>query len=267
MKYNIFVSDFDGTLVRSDGTVSQKNRAAIKRYTERGGKFVVCSGRMTGAILPRVRELALTGLVASYQGMVVSEIASGKVIQTAAFEDSLAYEAVERTVALGYHTHVYTADELYCNRDDEALEYYERVCRVKANIVADLASFARCNRLHIIKIVVMIPKEERAEAARRMRQALPASCAVTCSAEYLVEATPAGKDKGEAVKFLSEYYNVPLSRIAAIGDMGNDLPMVAAAGGKFAVENAEEELKAIATVVPSCEDDGVAAALDRAMEE
>ena len=50
MKYKIFISDFDGTLVRDDGTVSEKNKAAICRYREQGGVFAVCTGRMTPAI-------------------------------------------------------------------------------------------------------------------------------------------------------------------------------------------------------------------------
>ena len=79
---------------------------------------------------------------------------------------------------------------------------------------------------------------------------------------------PAGRNKGEALAFLSDYYGVDPQEIAAIGDMNNDIPLVAAAGGKFAVENAEEGLKRIARVVPSCENDGVAYALERyAMEE
>ena len=74
MKYKMFVSDFDGTLVRDDGTVSRKNKETITRYTQKGGIFAVCTGRMTPSILPRVRELGLNGLVASFQGAVVTDI-------------------------------------------------------------------------------------------------------------------------------------------------------------------------------------------------
>ena len=42
--------------------------------------------------------------------------------------------------------------------------------------------------------------------------------------------------------------------------------MLLEAGGRFAVMNAEAELKEIATVVKSCEEDGVAEALKIARE-
>lgn len=268
MKYKIFISDFDGTLVRDDGTVSEKNKAAICRYREQGGVFAVCTGRMTPAILPRVRELGLNGLVASFQGAVITEIESGKTLRCSVFQDELAYRVVRMLEERGYHTHVYTAEKMYCNVADEALAMYERVCGVKAEIVPCLHEFARNHSLKIVKAVVFVEKERRVETEETLATLFGADCYVTSSAHYLVEVMPAGRNKGEALAFLSDYYGVDSQEIAAIGDMNNDIPLVAAAGGKFAVENAEEGLKRIARVVPSCENDGVAYALERyAMEE
>lgn len=268
MKYKIFISDFDGTLVRDDGTISQKNKEAIARYTKSGGVFAVCSGRMTASILPRVRELGLQGLVASFHGSVISDIATGEVLKCGAFENELAYEIIRKLEEFGYHTHIYTADKMYCNIADEALAMYEKVCRVKAEIRENLYEFAKSNKLRIVKAVVFVHEHERAQTEERLRKAFPKGCYVASSAKYLVEVMPEGRNKGEAVAFLAKYYGVDAGEIAAIGDMINDIPLVAAAGGKFAVENAEDELKAIACVVPSCEDDGVAYAIEHyAMEE
>ncbi len=268
MKYKMFVSDFDGTLVRDDGTVSRKNKEVVLRYTQKGGIFAVCTGRMTPSILPRVRELGLNGLVASFQGAVVTDIRTGNTLRCSAFEDDLAYRVTGMLEERGYHTHIYTADKMYCNVADEALAIYERVCGVKAEIVPDLEGFARKNALKIIKAVVFVEKEQRAETEETLAKLFGAACYVTSSAHYLVEVMPAGRNKGEGLAFLSKYYGIPPCEIAAIGDMNNDIPLVAAAGGKFAVANAEEGLKRIACVVPACEDDGVAYALEHyAMEE
>ena len=40
MKYKAIFSDFDGTLYRSDYTISQANKDAIQRYIEAGGHFI-----------------------------------------------------------------------------------------------------------------------------------------------------------------------------------------------------------------------------------
>ena len=59
MKYRIFLSDFDGTLVRADGTISETNKRAIAEYRAAGGIFAVCTGRMLTSILPRLKELGI----------------------------------------------------------------------------------------------------------------------------------------------------------------------------------------------------------------
>lgn len=68
-----------------------------------------------------------------------------------------------------------------------------------------------------------------------------------------------GCDKGGALRYLAEYYNIPIGQTVAIGDNYNDLPMLKAAGFGVAVENGEEALKRQAGfVTKSCDDNGVA---------
>lgn len=45
MKYKLIVSDFDGTLLRSDNTISEPTRRAIAAYMAAGGTFTVSTGR------------------------------------------------------------------------------------------------------------------------------------------------------------------------------------------------------------------------------
>ena len=63
LKYRMIVSDFDGTLGRSEGGISEGNIRAIQQYTENGGVFALCTGRMISSILPYARELGLKGPV------------------------------------------------------------------------------------------------------------------------------------------------------------------------------------------------------------
>ena len=68
-----------------------------------------------------------------------------------------------------------------------------------------------------------------------------------------------GDDKGAALKYIADYYKIPLENTVAVVDNLNDLPMIEAAGTGVAVANALEELKTYADeVCPSCDDDGIA---------
>ena len=268
MKYKIFLSDFDGTLVRADGTISEANKRAIAAYRAAGGVFAVCTGRMLTSILPRLKELGIEeGLVAAYQGATIADVKTGALLKDDGFSGEDALRILDLLEDAGHHVHVYTVDNVYCNRDDEALRAYERVCGVRAKIVSGerLSQFVRKNGLRVVKILAMVEAESRRFLMEQLKAALGGAFYVTTSSDCLVEVMPVGQSKAAAVDFLSAYYRVPREEIAAIGDQLNDLPMVSRAGGKFAVANAEAELKEIACVVASVEEDGVAEALKIAM--
>jgi hypothetical protein len=59
----------------------------------------------------------------------------------------------------------------------------------------------------------------------------------------LVEVSPKGDDKGAAVKFVADYYHIPLEKTVAVGDHFNDISMIKMAGVGVAVGNAEEAAK------------------------
>ena len=80
INYPLIVSDFDGTLVKRDGTISEKNREAIEKYVAAGGHFAISTGRMPAGILNRARELGLQGMVCCCQGAIILDIVSGNVL-------------------------------------------------------------------------------------------------------------------------------------------------------------------------------------------
>ena len=84
------------------------------------------------------------------------------------------------------------------------------------------------------------------------------------SQKYYLDVTPFGFDKGEAARRIARVLNVPISELAVIGDMANDLPMFDVATYKIAMGNGIDELKQMADfVTDDNEHDGFAAAVDR----
>ncbi len=264
MKYSLFISDFDGTLVREDGTISERSKLTIARYMQAGGKFAVCTGRATKSITPRVRELGISdGLVVSFQGGVITDIATGEYLRNEGFEEADALYILRALEARGLHIQAYTADEFYCNERDELLPYYEKVCGIRAVIQPNLDDLIINRHEKIIKYLLMLEPQKRAALFKELEKELGEKYYVTSSAAWLIEIMPKTVNKGEGVRFLANYFQIPLEKVAAIGDQMNDLPMMEVAGGKFAPENAEEELKKLAIVVSSNEEDGVAEAIEK----
>ena len=71
----LIVSDFDGTLADSENNVGAEVISAIDEYRSLGGIFAVCTGRILPSVLPRLRQIGLSGLVAASQGSTIADIA------------------------------------------------------------------------------------------------------------------------------------------------------------------------------------------------
>ncbi len=264
MKYRMFVSDFDGTLVRADGTVSKRNIDAIAAYRRAGGIFAVCTGRMLSSIRLRLKELGLEeGLVVAFQGAQIADIATGKLLKDDAFSEEEALEVVRFLEERDVHIHIYAGEELFANRRDGLLDAYEKICGVKGSVPATpLSDMVASKHMKVTKALVMCMPEDQQKVKAMLEEKFGEKYFVTLSSEWLVEIMPKGQTKAAAIGFLSRYYHIPQGEIAAIGDQENDVPMLQAAGGRFAVASGVEALRRIATVVPSCEEDGVAYAIE-----
>ena len=85
------------------------------------------------------------------------------------------------------------------------------------------------------------------------------------SLDMLLEILPYDSDKSVALKWLSEYVNVPLSEILAVGDAENDIEMLKEAGIGVAMNNAYEHVKEFADYVTERDNnhDGLVEAVEK----
>ncbi len=251
INYGLIISDFDGTLVREDGTISQKNKQAIQKYTQNGGRFAVSTGRLHYGILPRVKELGLDGVVCCCQGAVIIDLQTGEPILNGTLSYETTLKACKEMEKLGLHIHLYTFDCYYANMDDQALKWYEKAIRVKAKLVTNqpLSKLVEEQKICAYKIVAMVAPEDNASIINELSKTNYDGACITKSADFLVEIINKKYSKGTAVQFLSDYYKVPLEKTIGIGDQMNDIPMIERAGLGVAVQNANDGLKQVADTV------------------
>lgn len=261
INYGLIVSDFDGTLIDDNQRVPQKVKKAIEEYVAAGGIFAVCTGRMTASILPRVRSLGLKGLVIAYQGTQISDIESGKLIKDGGFLWEEAAEICELIEGTGQFVNAYCGDTVFTDipKDNVYLRQYERIVGIDAVSVKPISEHIRKNKLKCQKIASLISHKDRDWLYRFLKEKVGERFDVTCSAKVLVEVSPLGDTKGEALKYLASHYNIPMSKTVAIGDNLNDLSMVEAAAVGVATGNADEELKRRADLVSVTNNEGAVA--------
>ncbi len=252
MKYPLIVSDFDGTLARRDGTVSERTKKAIERYIQDGGTFAISTGRMPASIIPRARALGLKGMLCCGQGSVIIDLESGEPIMQGRLTNALSVQICKKMEEMGLHTHAYDLFTFYSNMDDEPLKLYEAAVGERAVRVVDkpLWKYIEETGLRSFKFLAMVKSQDAPAIIKELTAANFENCVVTKSASFLVEVCNAEYSKGTAVDFLAKWSGTPIEKTIAIGDQWNDLPMLEKAGLGIAVKNASEELKAVATVAP-----------------
>jgi len=245
INYGLIVSDFDGTLVKDDGTIDERDKVAIAEYIRAGGIFAISTGRMPSGILSRTRELGLEGMVSCCQGAIILDIESGKFIMDGKIPYETTYTVVKIMEEMGLHIHIYDEWDFYSNKDDHALKMYEHILKAKGKLVLDrpLSQFVKENKFASYKILCMVEPKDNEDVLNALAAKHFKGCEVTKSSEYLVEVVNKNYSKGIAVEFLARRYHIPLKKTIAIGDQRNDLPMIKAAGLGVAVKNADAALK------------------------
>ncbi len=255
----LIVSDFDGTLADSNNNVGEDVIRAIEEYRSLGGIFAVCTGRILPSILPRIRAMGLSGLVAASQGSTIADIATGRIIREAGLSCGDAAEICAALEEFGASVQVYTTYGFYTDipAGNEFLALYERITGITAaHTDKKLSEFVGDNCVKAAKVASLCFAEDRQRLYDYLLEKFGDRFEITCSASVLVEVSPRGETKGSAVKFLSEYYGIPLEETVAVGDNLNDLAMIEAAGTGIAVGNAEEALKSRADFVTVTNDEG-----------
>ncbi len=262
LNYRLIASDFDGTLLNDEHEIPEKVKKAITEYTENGGIFAVCTGRMLRCILPNVRSLGLKGLVVAHQGCVIADIESGKIIKNVAIDYQSVAEICSAVERLGHHVNVYSNDNMYTTieKDTPYLKKYEKIVGIDSIFVEEkMSDFVLKNKLHAQKASILIEPENRDKLYADLCALLGEKYDVTCSAKVLVEISSKQEDKGTALKFIAEKYDIPIESTVGIGDSLNDVKLLQAAGLAVAVKNAEDALKATADFISVSNNDGAVA--------
>ncbi len=260
-KRRLIALDLDGTLLDQNRKISAKNQAAIDRAKALGIPVVLCSGRYHAGV-------RLIAKMAGVHDVLVC--GNGAQVTTAAGEDIVA-----RYMSLGDTRHlaalaqlmklpfsVYADNMLYSAWMHDTFRYYKaNECPVKHLDTPFPTQVDENSRILKIEIHGRFTSEHE----RQLRQCIDALGTVVGEGDFLTSVECHVKDvsKGTGLAAAAAYYGIPLKNTLAVGNAENDLSMLETAGYAVAVDNAVDELKAIADhIAPDHEHDGVAEAID-----
>lgn len=267
----IIALDLDGTLLNGDKAVSPRSHAALQAAAERGNWIVPATGRALKAIPDPVLTLPFLRYVISINGANVADIRRQQTLLCAEIPKKRALELIEFSTRYDAMYDCYWQNTGWVDRDFfERVRYYNtdeevvQLIRKTRTPVENLRDFIQ-NRAETVQKVQLCFRDmgERGKAAEEIAAAFP-DIAVTSSFRNNLELNWKNASKGNALRFLAAYLDIPIEDTIAFGDSSNDLAMLSAAGTSVAMGNAAPEVQAVCDYVTrSNEDDGVAAFLEQ----
>ena len=262
--------DLDGTVFDDAKHISPRNLAAIEAAVQAGIVVLPATGRTATGVPAAFTSIPGVRYALTSNGASVVDLQTGEhlVDQPFSLEDSLrVYDALKPhggvfSLFVGGKSYATKADnDLIDVLVPENLRDYFRKTRIE---VPDLRTLLQERVGEVEKFSVMYPTVAQRDAAWRDVTTACPEIEATASLGSNIELNAPGVTKGTGLLALAEKLGLRRDQVMAMGDSGNDLSMIKAAGLGVAMGNATPEVLAAADAVTADNNhDGVALAIEK----
>lgn len=259
--------DIDNTLLAKDKSLPEENCIAIRKAVlEKKIPFVIISGRNAPSVRNYMNQIGITGVIPSLGGCLIEDW-EGNIIEEHNINKNVALELYNLAKDMGCLLFAYYRNNWFLEpHNDYWAEYESSALKVPATIEDLPTLFKKINpnkALGVCKDSVKL--HAFMDAINQKYKGVLEAC---LSSPFYLEIIPYGVNKGTAIDALCRYYNIKKCNVMAIGDYYNDIDMFKTAGISVAVNNAPDEIKAIATHVTSadCTHAAVAEAIEHFLD-
>lgn len=256
--------DLDGTLNNDEKIITPRTKAALMEAQQRGIRVVLASARPAPGLYKERDLLRLQtygGILMSYNGGMLVDAASGKVLFETAMDMELARSVLRFLETLPVTPIIDDGKEFFVTDPKGYQVEYEcqnnrMTCKQVENL-ADFLSFAP------IKILMSVAPEKCKQTQELIACRLPKELTVVQTAPFYLEVIPSVINKGQGVLDTCKVLGIDPRETVAFGDAENDIPMLQKAGVGVAMGNAAEKVKEAADAVTATNnEDGIAVWLE-----
>ena len=259
MKNNkLIVIDLDGTALHNHIDLNKKTKAALMAAKVAGHQIVIATGRPARGSLKFYQELGLTTPSINFNGAYIHHPVNEN------FEELIAQIPMETIFAI-FNSEITDylingiceyKDHLYVMNQDHLLQDWF-FCEGCDSI--QYGAFTEILDCHPSGFILEAKPGEEQKVIDFLR--LNYADVVTCRQwsgdfEHIIEVFKSDSNKGAALAKVAEYLNFDPADIIVFGDGDNDIEMFEFAGTSVAMENALDELKAVASTITKSNAEG-----------
>ena len=275
MTPRLLALDLDGTLLRTDQRVDERDIAAIRELQAAGVTVTIVTGRMHAGSVGAARACSIEGAIACVEGSHLVEVASRRTLVHHAITPPASALLRETFGAHGLASFIFGAEHIH---HDEAGEPYADYVRTWSPSLQRVAAALHEDAWASAPLATVAIGDATAVAAAAATLRLHTDQVFSVSfpigplfgkpgERHAVLARAAGPTKGTALAELCRLAGCDLSDAVAVGDWVNDVPMFRVAGRSFAMATAPEHVRGAATdtlVAEAGAGGGIAEAIRRA---
>jgi Cof subfamily protein (haloacid dehalogenase superfamily) len=268
--------DIDGTLLDSQGHVSQANGDVLRRAHEAGVETVLVTGRRHRFALPVAEQLGFDLWIISSNGAVTRSTRG----------ESFHRDLMPQATALKLCAHmrdfrnysVITFDRdsigaIVCENREQLYGVIQRWMEKNAPYIEYVSPVEKALIEDPIQVMFCGPVDLMQSAQERLLAADFAGEITVLRTQYdyrnltIVDILNAGCSKGHAVERWATHRGLDRSQVMAIGDNYNDIEMLTFAGHPVIMGNASDDLKQNGwTITLHNDESGVAAAVEQVLD-
>ncbi|ELC8442382.1 HAD family hydrolase [Clostridium perfringens] len=265
---DLFVSDLDGTLLNKDQIISDYSKRELNRLINTGVNFAIATARSPATVSEILDGINIKTPVVLMNGVIIYDIENKKYIDVKEIDKDSVKEVIKILEEYNKTFFLYGIKDDYLwvyHRDftyDFEREYYEERCNKPLKSFKKVESYL--DVLEDNQIVNFVFFENNEAIAKELFEKIMNVQGVTgnCYKDiynegaYFLDIYNKDASKANGIKFLADY--VDHSKVITFGDGENDVPMFEIADECYALENASDDLKAIATgIIGNNNDDAV----------
>lgn len=262
--------DLDGTLLRSDSTLSDYTRAVLSRARENQVLVVPASGRSYRSISRLVQDIPGIDYIIGGNGNIVTQVKNEEILHSVEIPRDTMYRLYQLLRDHNGFMELYCGNDSYVEKDRIHVLYDsplpDSFCdSMMATAIPMLSTglLLRTGVMVVNKVHTAFADPDQLKVFEEVLEKEFDDLTVTHPSLYNMEIFPSCSNKDEAIRVVAEKENIPRDHIIGIGDSHNDLAMIQYAAVGIAVENGMDVLKEAADYISaSNDDDGPAKVLE-----
>ncbi|MDZ5253948.1 HAD family hydrolase [Clostridium sp. LIBA-8841] len=265
---DLFVSDLDGTLLNKDQIISDYSKRELNKLINTGVNFAIATARSPATVSEILEGINIKTPVVLMNGVMIFDVENKKYIDVKEIDKASVKEVIKILEEYNKTFFLYGIKDDYLwvyHKDftyDFEKEYYEERCNKPLKSFKKVESYL--DVLEDNQIVNFVFFENDEAIAKELFgkimnvQGVTGNCYkdIYNDGAFFLDIYNKDASKANGIKFLADY--VEHSKVITFGDGENDVPMFEIADECYALENASDDLKAIATeVIGNNNDDAV----------